>query len=90
MKSRRTARFLELEVKLPEDVRRQAQSAYRLFEQDPWHPSLHFKKVLKTRAMYSVRISRNYRALGVVKEDTILWLWIGSHADYDHIIAQYR
>ncbi len=90
MKSRRSARFHELAERLPEDVRRQAREAYRLFEQDPWHPSLHFKKVLKTRALYSVRIGRGYRAIGVITEDTILWLWIGSHAEYDHWLAEFK
>lgn len=88
MKSRRTARFRELYAQLPESVRRQAMEAYRLFEQDPWHPGLHFKRVSKTRASYLVRIGRGYRAVGIWQQETIVWFWIGSHADYDHLLSQ--
>jgi hypothetical protein len=27
-----------------------------------------------------------YRALGVRRDDTIVWFWIGSHADYDKLL----
>jgi plasmid maintenance system killer protein len=52
---------------------------------DPRHPSLHFKK-LHTN-LYSVRVGNNYRALGILYEnDLIVWIWIGSHADYDKLM----
>jgi hypothetical protein len=38
------------------------------------------------RAIYSVRIGIHYRALGVRERDDIIWLWIGSHADYDRML----
>jgi hypothetical protein len=34
-----------------------------------------------------VRIDRDYRALGVRDGEEIVWFWIGSHADYDRVIA---
>jgi hypothetical protein len=43
--SRTTRAFRETFASLPDDVRRQAQRAYRLFLRDPRHPSLRFKKV---------------------------------------------
>ncbi len=88
MRSHRTTRFHELYAQLPESVQRQATEAYRLFEQDPWHPSLHFKRVSKRTATYSVRIGRDYRAVGIWQPETIVWFWIGSHADYDHLLSQ--
>ena len=48
---------------LPDDVRRQAQRAYRLFHRDPRHPSLRFKKVDEKSNVYSVRVALGYRAL---------------------------
>jgi hypothetical protein len=27
-----------------------------------------------------------YRAVGVVDGDTVIWFWIGSHADYDKLL----
>jgi hypothetical protein len=33
-----------------------------------------------------VRITIDYRALGIRDGDEIMWFWIGSHADYDALI----
>lgn len=52
-------------------VRRQARESYGLFEQDPRHPSLQFKRVSQRSEVYSVRINRDYRALGVKDGDTV-------------------
>jgi hypothetical protein len=51
---------------LPEDVRRHARRAYRLFRADPHHASLRFKKVDKESNAYSVRMELGYRALAVM------------------------
>jgi hypothetical protein len=32
---------------------------------------------------WSVRIDDNYRALGIEADGTILWFFIGWHADYE-------
>jgi len=40
-----------------------------------------------TEPVYSVRISLDYRALGVRDGDTVVWFWIGSHADHDRLLA---
>ena len=88
MKSRTTARFRQSLRSLPPHVRRQAISAYRLFVSDPYHPSLHFKRVHATRLVYSARISRDYRVLGLREDETMLWFWIGTHADYDKLLTQ--
>lgn len=86
MNSRTTERFRKVFEKLSPQIQEQAREAYRLFEQNPQHPSLRFKKIHKSQDIYSVRISRDYRALGVLEGDTIIWFWIGSHADYDQLI----
>ena len=36
--------------------------------------------------MCTVRITRDYRAIGAIADDTIIWFWIGSHADYDRML----
>jgi hypothetical protein len=86
--SRTTGRFRQAFAHLPEQVRRQAREAFRLFCRNPYHPSLRFRQVHPTRPIYSARISREYRALGVRDGDDIVWFWIGSHADYDHLLEQ--
>jgi hypothetical protein len=88
MNSRTTRRFRELLVALPAHVRRQAQEAYRLFQGNPAHPGLHFKQVHPDPPIYSARVGIGYRAVGALDGDTIIWFWIGSHADYDKLLQQ--
>ncbi len=90
MKSSTTERFWKCYAVLPTEVKAQAKEAYALFEKDPYHPGLRFKRVHSTRAIFSVRVSLHYRALGIVEEDEITWFWIGSHADYDNLVRQLR
>ena len=87
MKSRINADFLKAYRRLPKEVRQQARKAYRLFKDNPQHPSLNFKTIHPTQPIYSARISRNYRTVGVRSGDVIIWFWIGSHDDYDTVIA---
>jgi hypothetical protein len=56
-----------------------------LFEQNPFHPSLHFKHLDPVRGIWSVRVGIGYRALGIREADKITWFWIGSHSDYDKL-----
>ena len=88
MKSRTTERFRKAFERLPEQVRRQARETYKLFTQNPHHPSLRFKQVHPARPIYSVRIGIEYRALCVREEEEFVWFWIGSHADYDKLISR--
>lgn len=88
MNSRTIRRFRELLAGLPATVQRQARDAYRLFQQNPSHPGLRFKQVYPQPPMYSVRVGINYRAVGVLDGNTIVWFWIGSHAEYDKLLAQ--
>jgi hypothetical protein len=55
------------------------------FEGCPFHPSLHFKKVGR---YWSVRAGIQYRALRVRHEETMIWLWIGPHSEYDKLITE--
>lgn len=88
MKSTTTSQFHKLFARLPKNVKRQAREAYKLFMQDPAHPGLHFKAVHPTRPIYSIRVSRNYRALGEREADEITWLWIGGHDDYEKLLKR--
>jgi hypothetical protein len=51
------------------------------------HPSLQFKRIHGHETLFSVRIGRGWRALGLREGDTITWFWIGSHAEYDQLIG---
>ncbi len=61
---------------------------YKLFQEDPYHPSLHFKRIHSVRPIYSVRITKDYRAVCIQTHDEALWYWIGSHADYEKLIKK--
>lgn len=75
-------------TKLPPDIRRQARQSYQQFLQNPRHPSLRFKMVHTELPIYSARIGKRYRAVGQISNDTIVWFWIGSHAEYDKLLSQ--
>lgn len=88
MKSRITDRFRQAFGYLPSQVQELTRQAYRQFKENPSHPSLRFKKVHPTLPIYSTRIGKTYRAVGQLDEDTIIWFWVGSHAEYDQLLSQ--
>ncbi len=89
MKSKITREFRAVLRGLPVEAQRQAYAAYRLFKRNPYHPSLFFKRVGDDPPVYSARVGIHYRALGVRRDDeTIVWFWIGTHADYDKILSR--
>jgi hypothetical protein len=57
--------FVSLFRALPARVRKQARKTYRLWKRDPSHPSLHFKRVHTSDPIYSVRIGKGWRVLGL-------------------------
>ncbi len=69
---------------LPNSIRELADENFALLKADPTHPSLHFKKVGRYR---SARVGRDFRALAVEIEDGLLWFGIGSHSEYDRLLA---
>lgn len=69
--------------KLNSNVRQQARKIYRLWAENPFSPSLHFKCINTQEDIESVRVTRGYRAVGFKETDTITWFWIGNHDDYE-------
>jgi hypothetical protein len=65
-----------------------ARKNYRLWKHDPAHPSLDFKLVSRRNPIFSVRVGIGWRAVGLKKADTMIWFWIGSHAEYDRLLRQ--
>ena len=88
MISRRTPRFTKAFEALPTDVQELARAAFQQFKQDPAHPSLRFKQVHTTAAIYAVRVGLHHRALAVREGDVLLWFWVGSHSDYDKLLKR--
>jgi hypothetical protein len=86
-----TQHFRKAFAKLPPSVKEYARKAYKLWQKNPNHPGLHFKKVHKTKPIFSVRISIAWRAIGVKQDNNIMiWFWIGSHSEYDKLIDKMK
>ena len=87
-----TEDFIACFRKLPVEIRERARKSYRLWKADPLHPGLHFKKVHPVEPVYSARVSKGWRVIGLMEETQngrrVAWFWIGSHAEYDALISR--
>jgi len=68
---------------LPENIQDLADKNFSLLKENSRHPSLRLKKV---GIFWSARVGISYRALGKEREEGIIWIWIGTHAEYDQLI----
>jgi hypothetical protein len=75
-------------AKLPARVQHVARKNYKLWRENLWHPGLEFKRVGKRKPIYSVRVGIGWRALGFKTDDTMVWFWIGSHAEYKALLLR--
>jgi len=69
--SRATDAFWKAYRNLPDQVQQRARTAYRIWRENPGHPSLQFKQIHSTEPIYSVRIGLGWRAVGVRSGETI-------------------
>lgn len=83
MKSQTLPAFWEKYEELDESLKKQARKAFALWTENPFHPSLHFKCINPQGNVWAARISRGYRAVGILENDTTTWFWIGSHKEYE-------
>ncbi|MEO5925562.1 MAG: hypothetical protein ABIR70_17200 [Bryobacteraceae bacterium] len=86
LRSVATRRFWDKFAALPPDVQTLAHRAYAIWLKDPQHPSLRFRVLAGSSNRVSVRVGIHYRVLGRIEGDTITWVWIGSHAEYDRLV----
>jgi len=86
MISRTQRRFWVCYEALPREIRRLTSTKFRLWQREPFHPSLRFKEL--ANGVWSVRIGRGYRALGRRLGEMIVWFWIGTHADYNRLVGR--
>ncbi|MGR3178116.1 MAG: ParE family toxin-like protein [Candidatus Anammoxibacter sp.] len=68
---------------LDQPTRTGARKAFRLWFQNPFHPSLHFKCINNEEKIWAVRVTIVYRAIGIFDGDTVTWFWIGHHDEYE-------
>jgi len=79
--SRGTMEFWRLYRALPGKAQATARKNYQLWQDNAFHPSLHFKPIGKPN--WSVRVGDHYRAIGRFVGLEFVWEWIGTHADYN-------
>ena len=72
MKHFATPKFWKAYESLPKSVQQVADRNYELLKENPFHPSLHFKKV---GSYWSVRVGLQYRALGIQDGDSTRQTW---------------
>jgi hypothetical protein len=83
VRHRASKKFWRYHAQLPVDIQKLAGRCFEILKQDPYHPSLHFKKVGR---FWSVRVGIHYRAVGVERRTDVVWFWIGRHDRYDFVI----
>lgn len=89
MTSRGTKDFWEQYHGLPLPIRKAAREAFRKFLENPAHPGLRLERLRSDGRAWSVRITRNYRAVARRYEnDGWLWFWVGSHTEFDEIFPK--
>ena len=79
MRSHATPRFWRLFRGLPAEVRRLAVKAYHLWQENPSHPSLRYRRLEGRENLVTVR-GEHYRALDLLEAGVVEWIWIGAHA----------
>ncbi len=73
MKSATLPSFWAEYRKLNDQTKERARKNYRLWADNPFHPSLHFKCIDSNEGIWSVRVTRSYRAVGILEGDTVTW-----------------
>jgi hypothetical protein len=81
--SRATPSFWRALDALSDADRAAARRAFAQFAADPQHNSLRFKKLAGEEDLWSARVTLSVRAVGQREGDTITWVWIGTHAQFD-------
>jgi hypothetical protein len=79
--------FWECYEELDQEIKVAAKKAFRLWAQNPFHPSLRFKCIHRDHNVWAVRVTHSFRALGLFDDDTVTWFWIGNHDDYMRLIG---
>ena len=70
---------------LPGPIQKVSKKNFALLKANPLHPSLHFKKVEK---FWSVQVGIAHRALAVEDVEDFIWIWIGTHSEYELMIKE--
>lgn len=83
MTSRGTAQFWQLYRNLPPDIQAATRKAHATFLENHAHPGLRLERLRSDPRAWSVRVTRDYRAVALRSDDDWVWFWIGTHNEFD-------
>ncbi|CAN5650823.1 hypothetical protein BH11ARM2_BH11ARM2_38140 [soil metagenome] len=90
-RSRRSRSWWKYWRKLPSHIQEEAFEAFRIFSRDPHNPTLKSKEYIVGRdRIYRVQVTYSYRAVAVLTEETYVWVYIGTHAEYETFLGLNR
>jgi hypothetical protein len=81
--SRVAPEFWLLYRELSGEIQFAARKAHQLFSANPAHPSLKLERQRADPRAWSVRITRDVRAVALRRGDEWLWFWIGTHKEFE-------
>ena len=81
----RTDRFKRDFKDLPEHLQRRTEQALRFLVQDLRYPSLHTKRIRRTKHLWEARVTEDYRLVFRIKEDAYVLYGVGPHEILDRI-----
>jgi hypothetical protein len=87
MKSATVPTFWDTYRELDPTIRVRVRKAFRLWLEDPFHPSLRFKCINNSEGIWAVRVTLGFRAVGLLEDDTVTWFWVGSHDAYERFFG---
>lgn len=87
MNSKTLPSFWDAYKDLDKNIRLRVRKAFHLWAQNPFHSSLHFKCINAEESIWAVRITLDYRAIGILEGDTVTWFWIGGHDEYERFFS---
>jgi hypothetical protein len=79
--------FWDAYSSLDGSIQKRARKAYQLWAENPFYPSLRFKCINTQERIWSVRVTRGVRALGILEGDEVTWFWIGQHDEYERFFG---
>lgn len=92
--NRRTKDFRFLFDELPEEIQDLATKTFKLFLNNPHHPSLRRhtlkdnNKCQHVKDSISISVGMQYRAIFFEDGNTNVWYWIGTHARYNQFTGK--
>jgi len=67
--SKTTTKFGDIMKNYLKKSKRKPEKMFKIFQEDPYHPSLRFKRIHSIKPIFSIRITKDYRAIGILEKD---------------------